>query len=474
MRTRIRVLIAVLGVVVALVRRSPRPRSRRRRPSEPKLRRTRRPRSASSCSKRASTIDDCQKAPIPLLPAANEIIWGSLAFLVLLVAMWKFGVPAVKNMEQAREERIRNDLEGAEKARTEAEAEKAQYHAQLADARDEAGRIIEEARQAAEQVRRDLIARAEAEAAEIRDAGPGRHREPARRRRWPSCATDVAQLSIDLAERIVERNLDRDTQPPARRQLHRPGRGATRPMADRVDVYAQALLEIARAEGHLDEVEDELFRFARIVEGNDELRMALANPGLPARPARRDRRRAAREPRAARSRRAIASFIVGAGRGHDLPAIVDAVRRARGRRPASTRSPRSAPRSPLDDAQRAAARRGAVSRATGKHVEVKVIVDETVLGGIVATIGDTVIDGTVRHRLDQLKETHLNGRAHDRRRRHRGGPAQERRGLPARRSSASRSAGCSRSATASRASRAFPTRRSTSCSSSRAARSASR
>ena len=42
--------------------------------------------------------------------------------------------------------------------------------------------------------------------------------------------------------------------------------------------------------------------------------------------------------------------------------------------------------------------------ATRKNIEVKVIVDPSVLGGLVATIGDTVIDGTVRHRLDQLKE----------------------------------------------------------------------
>ena len=47
----------------------------------------------------------------------------------------------------------------------------------------------------------------------------------------------------------------------------------------------------------------------------------------------------------------------------------------------------------------------ALSRATGKRIEVKVVVDEKVMGGIVATIGDTVIDGTVRHRLEQLKET---------------------------------------------------------------------
>jgi F-type H+-transporting ATPase subunit b len=154
--------------------------------------------------------DDCQKAPSPLLPAKNEIIWGSLAFVVLLGAMWKFGVPAVKNMEKAREDRIRNDLEGAEKAKTDAEAEKAQYLAQIAGAKDEAGRLIEEARQAAESVRADLIARAEQEANDIRaraqaDIANQTNQAMAQLR------TDVASLSIDLAGRIVERNLDSDT-----------------------------------------------------------------------------------------------------------------------------------------------------------------------------------------------------------------------------------------------------------------------
>jgi F-type H+-transporting ATPase subunit delta len=59
---------------------------------------------------------------------------------------------------------------------------------------------------------------------------------------------------------------------------------------------------------------------------------------------------------------------------------------------------------PLDETQQQQLA-AALSRATGKRVEVKVVIDPTVLGGVVATIGDTVIDGTVRHRLDQLKET---------------------------------------------------------------------
>jgi F-type H+-transporting ATPase subunit delta len=172
-------------------------------------------------------------------------------------------------------------------------------------------------------------------------------------------------------------------------------------MADRVDVYARALLEIVSLEGHVDEVEDELFRFARIVEGNDDLRMTLANPGLPL-----DRRAAIvdelLENRALPITRAITTFLVGAGRGHDLPAIVDKfVALAAENREHAVAEVRTAVA--LDDSQRQRIA-DALSRATGKQVEVKVVIDESVLGGIVATIGDTVIDGTVRHRLDQLKE----------------------------------------------------------------------
>jgi F-type H+-transporting ATPase subunit b len=156
------------------------------------------------------TADDCQKAPSPLLPAKNEIIWGSASFAVLLIAVWKFGVPAVKNMEKAREDRIRNDLESAEAAKTDAEAEKTQYLAQIAGAKDEAGRLIEEARQAAETVRADLIARAETEANDIR-ARPQADIANQRNQAMAQLRTDVASLSIDLAGRIVERNLDSDT-----------------------------------------------------------------------------------------------------------------------------------------------------------------------------------------------------------------------------------------------------------------------
>jgi F-type H+-transporting ATPase subunit b len=154
--------------------------------------------------------DACHEAPSPILPELNELIWGGGAFLVLLLVLWKFGLPAAQSMMNERTERIRNDLESAERARVEAETVLADYQRQLADARNESARIVEEARQQAEQVRRDLTTRAETEASELRT----RNAEQVageRDRVLGELRTQVAGLAVELAEKVVESNLDRDT-----------------------------------------------------------------------------------------------------------------------------------------------------------------------------------------------------------------------------------------------------------------------
>jgi len=94
-------------------------------------------------------------------------------------------------------------------------------------------------------------------------------------------------------------------------------------------------------------------------------------------------------------------MVIGAGQVNDLGAIVDRfVELAAASREREVAEVRSAIE--LDDAQ-VARLAEALGRATGKAVEVKVIIDPSVLGGLVARIGDTVIDGSVRHRLDQMK-----------------------------------------------------------------------
>jgi F-type H+-transporting ATPase subunit delta len=171
---------------------------------------------------------------------------------------------------------------------------------------------------------------------------------------------------------------------------------------NRSQAYAAAIYAVANAEGQLSSVGDELFAVARAIDGNDALRDALGDPHLPA-----ERRQQVIEDllgsRASDVTTGLASMVVAAGRGRDLPAIVDALLQMsateEGRQVAEVRSAIDLTE---DQRQRLAA---ALKDATGHEVEVRVVVDPNVVGGLVARVGDQVIDGSVRHRLAQLRES---------------------------------------------------------------------
>jgi F-type H+-transporting ATPase subunit delta len=170
---------------------------------------------------------------------------------------------------------------------------------------------------------------------------------------------------------------------------------------DRTTAYARAMFDVARAEGDTARIGDELFRFARALEGSDELREALTDPHLPA-----SRRQQIVEDllggRADPSTVALVGMAVGTGRARELPAIIDSlVAMSAAEANKAVAEVRSAIELTDDQRTRLAA---AIGAATGKDVEVKVVVDPTVLGGIVTTVGDTVLDGSVRTRLERLKQ----------------------------------------------------------------------
>jgi F-type H+-transporting ATPase subunit b len=154
--------------------------------------------------------NDCQEAPSPILPATDEIIFGGLAFVILFILMAKVAYPGIKKGMEDRAQRIRQNLDDAERVRAEAQGVLEDYQRQVGDAKAEAARIIDEARQTAEQLRRDLMARAEAEAAEVRTRSQD-DVLAAQERAVADLRGQVATLAIDLAEKVVERNLDRDT-----------------------------------------------------------------------------------------------------------------------------------------------------------------------------------------------------------------------------------------------------------------------
>jgi F-type H+-transporting ATPase subunit delta len=165
--------------------------------------------------------------------------------------------------------------------------------------------------------------------------------------------------------------------------------------------YAEALFRVLQVEGDLELVEDELYRFGKVLETNHELKQALSDQSIE----RVQRAKILDEllaDKVSPHTLGLLLFVVEQGRGRQLPQILDETSNlAAEARQAAIAEVRSAVE--LDDEQKRQLAE-ALSKATGKKVEVKVILDPAVIGGVVTKLGDTIIDGSVKRRLDQLKE----------------------------------------------------------------------
>lgn len=168
-----------------------------------------------------------------------------------------------------------------------------------------------------------------------------------------------------------------------------------------ISAYADAAYSIAAAEGATSEVTDELFRLGRLLQSNDELRGTLSDVHLPV-----ERRAQIVEDlldgKATRTTVSFASMLVSVGRIGDLSAISEELaNRAAAANGQTVAEVRSAV--PLTDAQIAQLAQALRAR-TDIDVTVRNVVDPNVLGGVVTRIGDDVLDGSVRSRLNQLRD----------------------------------------------------------------------
>src|SRR5919106_1100973 len=126
----------------------------------------------------------------PILPEADELIFGSLAFLLVFVVLARYAFPRLNQGLKQREEKIRGDLERAE------------------EARGEAGRIIEESRRTADSMRRDLLAKAEDESRAVVARAQEEIRAE-RDRAIQELRSQLAEWSVELAARVVGASLDK-------------------------------------------------------------------------------------------------------------------------------------------------------------------------------------------------------------------------------------------------------------------------
>ena len=170
---------------------------------------------------------------------------------------------------------------------------------------------------------------------------------------------------------------------------------------EKIQSYAQAILAVASAESNAAQIEDEIYRFSQVLQSSEELKSTLSDASIPS-----TRRQQIVEDlldgQVTQTTVALVSMIVAAGMGGDIKAIADrVVGLGAESRDKAVAEVYSVVDLSSDQQQRLAA---ALKSATGKDVEMKVIIDESVMGGLLVQIEDEVIDGTVRTRLKQLRE----------------------------------------------------------------------
>ena len=170
--------------------------------------------------------------------------------------------------------------------------------------------------------------------------------------------------------------------------------------AGRIAGYAQALLESLQGNEALELVEEELFRFARIVESNMRIRRVLSGVGsVP------DQRKSLVNSLLSGKCNSftlqIAEFAASTDRLRDYVEVLDSVvaraAELRNRRIAMVQSAAELTQDQKDQIT------AALSRVVGTEVEMRTSVDPSLVGGVVAVIGDTVFDGSVRKRIEQLR-----------------------------------------------------------------------
>ena len=268
--------------------------------------------------------DDVTQTPSKFWPEGYEMLFGIPRILIVFFLLWKFAGPTVKKGMAGRTAKIQGELDAGEAAQGAADAEAAQIRQAKGDIDAERARMLAEADAQAAALLDDGRARLEPRSP---NSMPSRRRHRCRRRPFRRRTARRDRPPVRRGGRARRHRIAR------RRNASGADRGASSPkvgasagsqgMSDsRIEGYARGLFEIARAEGTLDEVEDELFRFARSYESSESC--ATRSPTSRSRPTQApgDRRGSARRQGDATTTQLI-SMVVGSGRARDLPAIID-------------------------------------------------------------------------------------------------------------------------------------------------------
>ena len=142
----------------------------------------------------------------PLIPTGSELILGIVCFVIVFGILGKMLLPRITKTLNEREDAIQGGINRADEAQAEAQAVLAQYRAQLEDAKHEASRLREDAREQGAQIIAEMRERAEAESRRITEAAQAQI-DAERQQALISLRAQVGSLATELASRIVGESL---------------------------------------------------------------------------------------------------------------------------------------------------------------------------------------------------------------------------------------------------------------------------
>lgn len=149
--------------------------------------------------------------PQILLPKMEEFIPALIAFVVIWAILAKLAWPSIYGAMQKREEKIKGDLDDAERSKKDAAASAEQYKARIAEADRKAEEIVAEAKREAEQQRADILNQAQKDAADIIAKAHGAV-DSERHKAMVELSSSVVDLSVEIAAKILGDNMDEDKQ----------------------------------------------------------------------------------------------------------------------------------------------------------------------------------------------------------------------------------------------------------------------
>ena len=336
------------------------------------------------------------------------MIWTLLVFGISLYVLAKLAFPRIAEALDKRQQAIEESIETSERIRSEAEELLDEYRERLAEARGQADDIVARARKTGEAHENEVLADAKAKREEMMEQ-TRRDIEAETRRAIQEIRKEVADLTVAATEKVTRKTLTDDDQKRLVEEalaeldfnaLADGARSGGSAMEEIASVYARSLFEVAQEQDKLDKVRDELGEFADALNDSRELQVFLFSPYFSTK-----EKSEGLDKAISGADETTLNFLRLLIEKHRMPVIFrvraefDQLWEEENKLlPVTVTSAVELPKATVKQIG------DRIAEQTDRKVELQSKVDPDILGGIVVRVGNSVLDASIRNRLENFRK----------------------------------------------------------------------